>query len=185
MRKASFYLSLLWGGTRTDGKLKLRRSQIGAQCMIENGVKMYPLFAKRWIPGAPFFVINPPTTHTHPALQLRAASSTQPPPTPQDRAMRLRAVSVLALARLATGFISTSTTSTWVAPHDRCSYRPRRWLSRCRAQPSAAIGGGSNTSDAGGVGTERTSKPPLKVNSGGRIMFFGRDVLYMPPVDRM
>lgn len=176
MRKASFYLSLLWGGTRTDGKLKLRRSQIGAQCMIENGVKMYPPFAKRWIPGA--------LTH-HTALQLRAASSTQPPPTPQDRAMRLRAVSLLALARLATGFISTSTTSTWVAPHDRCSYRPRRWLSRCRAQPSAAIGGGSNTSAAGGVGTERTSKPPLKVNSGGRIMFFGRDVRHMPPVDRI
>lgn len=87
--------------------------------------------------------------------------------------MRVRAVAVLLFARIATGFISTSTRSTWVAPrHDRRASRcrssnPRRWLSRRRAQPSAAVGGDS-ASAGGGVGTGRIAKPSLKVKSGQR-----------------
>lgn len=80
---------------------------------------------------------------------------------------------MLALARLTTGYLSISTTSTWVAPHNRCvqaarSSYPRHWLPRCHAQPSATIGGDSTSAAAGsGVGAERTAKPPLKVRQKG------------------
>lgn len=111
----------------------------------------------------PFFLwCTPPHHCCYEKLQAR-----QPIPKPNSKAMRLRAVAVLALARLATGFMHISRTSTRVAPHDRyrarCNYRPRRWLSRCRAQPSASIGADNSASTAAGVGAERTSKPPLKV----------------------
>ena len=132
-----------------------------------------PVFSAHTYPPRFFFWCTPPHHCCYEKLQAR-----QPIPKPNNKAMRLRAVAVLALARLATGFMHISRTSTRVAPHDRCrprcNYRPRRWLSRCRAQPSASIGADRSASIAAGVGAERTSKPPLKVRqrrTGGGIMF--------------
>ncbi|CAM9355419.1 unnamed protein product [Pylaiella littoralis] len=76
---------------------------------------------------------------------------------------------VCAVVPNVTGYISTTSSSSWVAPPHRStatgvrrrSY-PRRSLARCRAQSSVAVEGTGSGSD----GTERAGKPPLKVIRG-------------------